>query len=353
MNLYTEQGYLNFPFLLEKCEETPFIFIIGGRGTGKTFGALKYATDYYEQTGKPFIFMRRTQTKADIVSDSLFSPYKALNEFYNWNIEPFTIGHGLSGYYHSTVNENGKLSKDGKIVAYIMAMSTFSNVRGFDASNIDYIFYDEFIKMEGEKSIKSEGFILKNIFETVNRNRELSGKKACKLVCMANSDFIANDVFIDLNLVGYCETMIKQKRNYYFDFGRGIAIFNLFDSPVSQAKRDTALYRLDNGGSFTQMSLENKFMDYTTENVKSVPLIEYIPLCKVGELVIYKHKSTSQYYISNHVSGRIKDNYDTDRININRFLKKYCFLWDSYLNEKIVFQTYLIKKVFENLFLRT
>ena len=148
MKLYDNNGYLDFDKLLDSCLDTPFIFIIGGRGTGKTFGGLKYCKDQFDNTGRPFIFMRRTQTKSDIVSNSLFSPFKPLNEMFNWNIEPFTISHGLSGFYNTTVNENGKISKDGNIVAYIMAMSTFSNVRGFDASNIDYILLKWMVKKQ-------------------------------------------------------------------------------------------------------------------------------------------------------------------------------------------------------------
>lgn len=352
MKLYDEHGYLNFPKIMEN-DDTPFIFVIGGRGTGKTYGALKYGKEYNDKTGKPYIFMRRTQTKADIISSDVFSPYNALNSDMGWNVKPFNVSKGVKGYYNAAISDDGKEIKDGLPIAYIMALTTFASFRGFDASMVPFIIYDEFIATEGEKSIKNEGFILKNVFETVNRNRELWGKNPCKMVCLSNSDYIGNDVFVDLGLVGACEHMIKSKQNAYFDYGRGIAIYNLFDSPVSAAKRNTALYRMDQDSSFTRMSLSNEFLDYSEQQIRSVPLIEYRLLCIIGELAIYRHKNDQLYYITNHVSGKPVDRYDMDHISIDRFIRKYGYIWECYLNAHVIFQSYLYRKIFENIFLKT
>ena len=59
--LYLKNGYLNVPYILHY--NVPFIFVVGGRGTGKTYGALKYVLE----SGTPFIYMRRTQSQADIM----------------------------------------------------------------------------------------------------------------------------------------------------------------------------------------------------------------------------------------------------------------------------------------------
>ena len=40
MKLYNSLGYANMPDIIES--ETPFVLTIGGRGTGKTYGAIKY-----------------------------------------------------------------------------------------------------------------------------------------------------------------------------------------------------------------------------------------------------------------------------------------------------------------------
>ena len=39
-DLYLENGYVNMAKIIET--DVPFIFVIGGRGTGKTYGTLQY-----------------------------------------------------------------------------------------------------------------------------------------------------------------------------------------------------------------------------------------------------------------------------------------------------------------------
>ena len=53
MSIYLKNGYVDIERILNY--RIPFNFIIGGRGTGKTYGALKYA---YENDIR-FMLMRR------------------------------------------------------------------------------------------------------------------------------------------------------------------------------------------------------------------------------------------------------------------------------------------------------
>lgn len=346
-NLYLEDGYLNFESVVDN--ECPFAFVIGGRGTGKTFGALGYCAEYYKRTGKPFIYMRRTKTQAELVATDIFNPFRPLNDFYGWNIEPFPISKGVYGFYETDVDEDGKRKPIGNYIGIIAALTTFSNFRGFDGSNIDIIIYDEFIKNKGEKSIKDEGFSLLNVFETVNRNREFYGSDAVKLICLSNSNAIGNDVFLDLGLISHAEFMRKKGKNQYYDYGRGIAIYDLADSKISKKKKETALYKMDNGGAFSEMSIGNKYEDYDKGLVKSEPLQEYKPIVAIGEICVYEHKSEQRYYITFHKSGTI-DEYKNTAIEKTKFVRKYGYLWEYYLSEKVFFDSFVVKKVFEEIF---
>ena len=73
MGFYTDKGYINFDHIMEN--KAPFIFIVGGRGSGKTYGALKYALE----NNRVFFFMRRTQTQIDLIKNDAFSPFKAVD----------------------------------------------------------------------------------------------------------------------------------------------------------------------------------------------------------------------------------------------------------------------------------
>ena len=59
--LYLDNGYLNIPYVLGY--KMPFTFVIGGRGTGKTYGALKYAIE----NKLNIALIRRTQTQIDML----------------------------------------------------------------------------------------------------------------------------------------------------------------------------------------------------------------------------------------------------------------------------------------------
>ena len=70
MNLYDRRGYLNIPDIL-KCKQ-PFIFVVGGRGTGKTFGALREARRRYRATGARFMLLRRMQSQVDLITKQIY-----------------------------------------------------------------------------------------------------------------------------------------------------------------------------------------------------------------------------------------------------------------------------------------
>ena len=58
--LFLENGYLNIPWILSRGYA--FNIIVGGRGTGKTYGAIQH----FVKEGIYTIYMRRTQTQADV-----------------------------------------------------------------------------------------------------------------------------------------------------------------------------------------------------------------------------------------------------------------------------------------------
>ena len=74
MGLYLESGYANMHDIMNK--DDTFVFVIGPRGSGKTYGALLEILE----SGKKFIYLRRTQTEADLVSSEVVNPFKKVIE---------------------------------------------------------------------------------------------------------------------------------------------------------------------------------------------------------------------------------------------------------------------------------
>lgn len=333
MSIYLDNGYLDIEKILSY--QMPFNFVVGGRATGKTYGALKTA---YENRIR-FILMRRTQTQCDLINKPEFNPYKAINMDLGSNVTVKSISK-----YNSKIVEDFEDSET--ILGYTCALSTISNMRGFDASDVQLLIYDEFIPEKHERPLKNEGSAFLNAYETINRNRELKGSDPVQVLCLANAFNIANPIFLELGLVGRCEKMKNSGQELFIDKERGILIVMLYKSRISKAKADTALYRLSSG-SYADMALSNDFIYNSNENIKSIALNEYRLICTVGEISIYRHKSKRTYYVSEHRSGTAPQ-YTSDEVNILRYRKNHgMLLYSAYMRNNITFENMLTKSLFE------
>ena len=333
MSIYLSSGYLDIAKILSYG--VPFNFIVGGRATGKTYGALKYAYESHTR----FILMRRTQAQTDLINKPEFNPYKAINTDLGSDIQVKSISK-----YNSRIFEP---AEDGEqLLGYTCALSTISNMRGFDASDCKLLIYDEFIPERHERPIKGEGAAFLNAYESINRNRELKGEPPLQVLGLANAFNIANPIFMELGLVGRCEKMKNSDQELFIDRERGILLVLLQHSKISAAKADTALYRLSSG-SYSDMALSNDFIYNSTDNIKAQALKEYKLLCTVGEISIYRHKSKREYYVSEHRTGTAPL-YKSDEVGIMRYRRKYGIVMaPAYVNNRVLFENILTKSLFE------
>ena len=332
MRIYDESGYVNVRGILD--EGYPFNFLVGGRGTGKTYTTLKVA----KEDGRRFMLMRRTQSQADLISKPEFSVFKPLNEDLGWDVRVHSISKYNSMFYELS-------GEDELPVGYTCALSTISNMRGFDASDIQLLIYDEFIPEKHERLLKNEADALFNAYETMNRNRELKGIAPIQMVCLANANDITNPVFEQLKLIRIADKMQKGGTDRWTDDQRGIQLIMLHRSPISRKKSGTALYALTEGSTFASMALDNDF-NVDRQHVRPRPLTEYVPVCSIGELCIYRHKSEQRMYATTHLTGVFNKRFsltETDRLHYQRIYRPH---WDMYIAGKIDFEDVLSEKMF-------
>lgn len=119
----------------------------------------------------------------------------------------------------------------------------------------------------------------------------------------------------------------------------------LLDSPISQRKKDTALYKNANDG-FLSMALDNAFRTDPTV-IASKPLREYVHLVSIGEIGIYKHKSNREYYVSSLTQKN--PYYEDYGISLKLFQTDYGLLRYLYMTSKrFVFESYENEILFRN-----
>ena len=333
MRIYDESGYVNVRGILD--EGYPFNFLVGGRGTGKTYTTLKVA----KEDRKLFMLMRRTQSQADLISKPEFSVFKPLNDDLNWNVMVKSISKYNSMFY---VVEDEELIRP---IGYTCALSTLSNMRGFDASDIQLLIYDEFIPEKHERLLKNEADAIFNAYETMNRNREIKGIAPIQMVCLANANDITNPVFESLKLIRIADKMQKGNTDRWTDDKRGIQLIMLHRSPISRKKANTVLYNLTAGSDFASMALDNDF-NVERQHVKPRPLSEYTPVCQIGELCIYRHKSENRLYATTHLTGVFNRKFSTTESDKLHYQRIYRIHWDMYIGNKIDFEDVLSESLF-------
>lgn len=327
MSLFLDNGFVNMPRLL--ASRLPFIFVVGGRGTGKTYGALEYVRKQ-ALDGKKFIYMRRTQDQVDKISQDDFSPFKSVDELTG----TITTVQKMAGKTFSFID-----APSDKTLGYCFALSTFAKMRGFDASDVSTLVFDEFIPEKHERQIKNEAEAFFNAVETINRNRELTGGEPLQCVLLSNANNMGNPLFLELGLVSRATKMLSKGVDTYRDEKRGLMLVIIQNSPISEAKKQTALYKLTAGSSFQKMAIDNDF-DEQCSNLRHAPLKELRPLVGVGEITIYTHKSENWLYVSTHRTGSPLT-FGSSVAELNRFRLQYMWVWEAYMMRRVYFEEYL------------
>lgn len=331
MNLYLENGYLNVPELIKL--PVTFIWCFGGRGTGKTYGALKYAIEI-QGAEHPFLHIRRRDKEIKLFKTPDHNPFGKLNKDMNWNIK-FKMSDDCGVYYDNGVQ-----------VGSVAALSTFANLRGVDCSSCNFIFFDEFIPERNQPWIKEESSAFFNLYETVCRNRELEGDAPVKMLAAANANDAANPYFLSMGVITTVEKMKREKRQMFINRERDFALINLENSPISEKKKNTALYKLTRGSDYEKMALDNSFSFNDFSNISARDLTPYKPIVAIGEITIYKHKSERVYYVSEHRSGA-PVLFGTNDRELEKFRQSYWRVWNAYIDGNVNFENYLTKVLFK------
>lgn len=309
---------------------TPFILVIGGRAVGKTYSGIKYLLE----NNVLFLYLRRTSAQMELVSKEEFSPIVKVGADIGMSLVCVPLSKYASGVYR--LGDDGKPL--GEAVAYNMALSTIANARSFDASKVKVILYDECIPEKHERAITHEEEAFLNMYESIDRNRQINGQPPVKCVCLANANNLEAPILSALNCIKILDSMKKKNQSIKTDTSLGISIYLLNNSPISAEKRETALYRLTMGkGDFTDMALENSFSRDNYTDIGSRPLSEYVPVASIGSICLYRHKNNYSWYVSETKSGKPKEfeNTVTDR---QRF-RLYCIRsWQDYFDKKLTFE---------------
>lgn len=333
--MFLDSGYLDPGVLF--TDSNPFVFVIGARGIGKTYGALKYV---YENHLK-FVYLRLSDVETQNLSTPAFNPFKTINDDLGAKVE---------------IRKNKKVIEfidsadpDKKTIGYMFALSTLSNFRSFDLSDVDVIIFDEFIPEANKRPIRNMAETLFNGYESINRNRELKDQNPIRLIALANSNNIFNDVFFYLRITKRVYDMRNKKRIRWADDVRGLTVFYFHDVPISDQKKHTALYKLTDGTNFQNVAIENAFTFQDERLIVSRNLANYKPVVNIGELYIYSN-SDGLYYVTTFKRGTFKYSYNMVNTDIASYIHNFYHVWNAYIDNRLFFEDIFCVEVFNMIY---
>lgn len=329
-------------FSLRGRSDLPFQIFIGPRGVGKTYSALDISLD----SDVCAMYLRRTAVEADMAMSNYTNPYKRIAKDKGIDI----VADKDTGIKNIGVFKQRLVDKsDDVFVAYAASLTGFANVRGADFSDVTHIIYDECVPELHKHKIKHEGKAFLNLYESINRNRELNGEQPVICYMLCNSINLCSDLFAELRVISIVEHMLRHNILRYSDRLRGVYV-ELVQSEVSLAKDNTALYRLVGDSTYRNEALKNQFTNNDLSLIAKAKLKEYVPYITIRSQSIsytmYTHKSLYRYHISasNIKQGAISIN---DVSAIRRAIKQ---MYKLALSDKaITFDSLATKTVIDSL----
>ena len=290
--------------------------LFGGRGLGKTFNILREMIFYVKTNpGRKFIWLRDSEkvTQKVAAGQSLTKPIED-DYFENPNNYEMEFPHveftkNVGCYNFAEIDKDGSTLS---IFGYLMALSTFKNSRGVDYSDVDYIVMDEFTPEEGTMQKRNQGTVFLNMYETVNRNRELKGLPPVKIILLSNTNDIYSDIIESLGVSDIIENMVINNQIKYED--PDIWIEFMSSKEFYEKKKETFIYRINKNKRYTDMALNNKFKISTTLILKNVDLKNSTALLVLDDkYTLIQLKNGNYLWISRVYNNLISYDMDNDQ----------------------------------------
>lgn len=272
-----------------------FNLFLGGRGIGKTYSAI----DYCITSGEQLLYVRSTDKQIKLsLSPDRGNPFKKWASDHGRSVY-IRGGEDINDIVEDVTDDQGGESE--KILGYAAALSTFENLRGVDFSQVGIILYDEFIQAQPFRFDAFRAFL--NLYESVNRNRELTGARPVIVIFLANTQELQNPILAGFDLINPIEQMqlSGQKR-----FSRGDIYIELCESEISSRKEKSVLYRnLPQNDAYRREALQNQFSrnDFTGIG-RPKNMREWRPIANIDDLGIMRHKSRNEFFVSSTLSNK-------------------------------------------------
>lgn len=210
-----------------------FNFILGERGVGKTYGALKFVINRFIKSGEQFVYLRRYKSELKKSVPHLFDAIVQNEEFPDNNL--FVKG--------------DTMYIDGKVAGYAIALSTSNILKSTSFSKVKTIIYDEFLIDRGTYHYLSNEIIsFLDLYETIARLREVRVLFLGNAISQANPYFTYFDLHLPYN-------------STFATFRDGLIVVNYIKNlEYREVKKNSKFGKLIEDTSYSKYAIENEFL---------------------------------------------------------------------------------------------
>lgn len=266
-------------------------FFIGPRGTGKTYGSLKYCIEQHlkhKAEGKPweFVYVRRREEELKkITKQKNGRIFKAVqSEFPD----------------HQLKAESNNLYCDGEIMGYAVQLSCADQaLKGDSFPHVRVIIFDEFItaKKGNGGYLADEVRIFNDLYESIARPG--TGHPRVIVLFLSNAVSITNPYFDYYHLDKPYNGDLQR-----FGAEKLILVQNVVCQRVRDAKLETDFYKLNAGSEYVDYAVNNEwlldnndFIEKKTQRSRCFVVLHY----KGTDLGVWLDGVQWRYYISLNV----------------------------------------------------
>lgn len=283
-----------------------FNFVVGERGTGKTYQFKDWAISDFIKNGNQFVYVRRYKTE-----------FKDIGNFFDDMIKKYTNHKFSVGY--------GKFFIDNKIAGFYIPLSVAITKKSVAYPNVNKIGFDEFIL---EKSslhyLPNEVNAFLGLYETIARDRN-----NVRCLFMANSVTLINPYFLFFDL-----QVSKTKR--FWTFKNNDLVVELTDlEEFREHKKQTRFAKIIDGTDFSKYSIDGEFVADNYEFIENKTPNSYYLFTMVykGENIgIWCDSKNGLMFVSNKVDLTYPLKY---AITTNDHKPNMIVLSNKYSREKI------------------
>lgn len=345
--------YYFFADDLRKYPDADIFVVWSRRGPGKTYSALRFA---YENNIN-IMYLKRTNKDIHILcnikGDIDLSPYKPINRDAGYNIKAMEIDEGLGGFY-DRVDEEGKIS--GKPFSYCASLNAVKTIKGISLHEVEWLLFDEFIPVPGEKVLHAEGEQLFSIYMTIARDREERGLPPLKLIMFANAENISTPITNELEIVDDLVNLQASGKSHKYLDERGILLHHITDSeiPIAEEKKKGGLYRAMAGTAWFDKAFSGNFSSNDFSKVKKSALKNYV--CRAAYLYknkeVYIYQKNDEWFLTYSASNRLSE---LQYYNLNQESEQKRFFYEvlpdlkeAEINSKVKYQSYTMYDLINN-----